>query len=178
MARRLEHGGGLDGGRRKLARPLSTQEPIYVLLRSTRAKGRLAMNSPEFGPEVRSIINRQAENCRIQVLQFMNEGNSLHFLLIVPSRACYQRFIRSVCGLISRCVTGAERGRSIGSKRAGSASRGTKPRPKFWDVIPFSRISPEAKSIRQALNQIDDVLLVELGLQLRRRQEVKKPKVS
>lgn len=178
MPRRLEHGGGLEGGRRKIARPLSTQEPIYVLLRSTRAKGCLSMDGREFSAEIRAIVQRQAESCRIHISQFQNEGDSLHFLIHVPSRQCYLRFIRSVSGLISRRVTGAERGRSAGASKSGAKGRLPKQKSKFWDVIPFSRISPEAKSIKQAQSQIDERLRGDLGLGEKRRPEVKKSKAG
>jgi hypothetical protein len=157
MKRRLEHGGGLEDGKRKEARPLSTQEPIYVLLRSTKARGRWDMNKKECQAYIRAMVERQAESCNIELVQFLNGGDSLHFLMVVPSRASYLRFIRSVSGLVSRCVTGNQRG-SAQTKKA------SKNKLKFWDVLPYTRISPGAKSIRQAQGLIDDELRAELGL--------------
>ncbi len=159
MTRRVEHGGGLEGGRRKVARPVSTQEPMYVLLRSTKAKGRYDMRMKECAAYIRIIVARQAETCNITVIQFANGGDSLHFLIKVPSRASYLRFIRSVSGLVSRCVTGSQRGRASVSGR-----KGPKNKTKFWDVLPYSRICPDCVTVKQAQGQIDRERKEGLGL--------------
>lgn len=158
---RGEHGGGLGDGRRKGARPISTREPMYVVLRSSRAKGRLSLQRPEFAMRIRAIVTRQSELCRVKVLQFSNEGGSLHFLLLVPSRACYLRFIRSVSGLISRMITGAERGPALrtGSRRASAKS--TK-KNRFWDVLPYSRIAVGCGSIKAAQRTVSTEVLEEV----------------
>jgi len=161
MTRRVEHGGGLEGGKRKVARPVSTQEPMYVLLRSTRAKGRFDMRMKECSSYIRAIVARQAEACNIEVIQFLNNGDSLHFLIKVPSRASYLRFIRSVSGLVSRCVTGSQRGRAAGTVASRKASKN---KPKFWDVLPYSRICPSCATIKQAQGNIDRELKTDLGL--------------
>jgi REP element-mobilizing transposase RayT len=160
MSRRVEHGGGLEGGRRKVARPVSTQEPMYVLLRSTKAKGRYDMRIKECAAYVRTIVARQAETCNITVIQFANAGDSLHFLIKVPSRAAYLRFIRSVSGLVSRCVTGSQRGRATNA----SGRKGIKSKTKFWDVLPYSRICTDCATIKQAQGQIDRERKEDLGL--------------
>ncbi len=160
MTRRVEHGGGLEGGKRKVARPVSTQEPMYVLLRSTKAKGRWDMREKECAAYIRAIVSRQSEACGIELLQFVNSGDSLHFLIIVPSRSSYLRFIRSISGLVSRCVTGSQRGRSgiQGTKKTAKA------KTKFWDVLPYSRICPGCKTVKQAQGGIDKELKNDLGL--------------
>ena len=189
-ATRLEHGGGLGEGQRKKARPVSTREPIYLLLRTSKAKGRYALDRPEQAEKVDSIIEKQAKACRVTVLEFQNHGSSLHFLIRVSSRAGYLRFIRSVSGLISRQVTGAERGPTAssrlatqtGAKRANglmaanartvSSTRATAIRRakakvakrKFWDSLPYSRIATGAKTIVAAQRLIDEDVKLALGL--------------
>lgn len=177
---RTEHGGGLGRGRRKVARPISTRDPMYVILRSTRAKGRLSLQKPAFAGLIREMVERQAAACRIQLLQFLNEGDSLHFLLKVPSRPGYLRFIRSVSGLTSRMVTGAERGPAQMVSRLGAKTRlspkaqsrdsrrglGT-PAPaakankknRFWDILPYSRVALGCATIRAAQRQANEPAL-------------------
>lgn len=164
MTRRVEHGGGLEGGKRKVARPVSTQEPMYVLLRSTKARGRWDMRSKECAAYIRSIVQRQADACKIELHQFMNGGDSLHFLVTVPSRASYLRFIRSVSGLVSRCVTGSQRGRATNNGNGNGKKTASKNKSKFWDVLPYSRICPAVRTIKQCHGLIDKDLKTELGL--------------
>lgn len=169
---RVEHGGGLTCGRRKTARPVSTRQPMYVVLRSTRAKGQLWLRRPTISSRIRAIISKQAEACRIELLQFANEGDSLHFLIRVPSRAAYQRFIRSVSGVITRQVTGIERGPAHGMRRSvarGAPQNGRNNRGRFWDVLPYSRICTGATSISSAQRLIAVEVRREIGLQSRTR---------
>jgi hypothetical protein len=161
---RIEHGGGLGDGRRKEARPVSTREPMYVVLRSSKAKGHLSLTRVEFALKIRTLVARQAEACRIEVLQFANEGQALHFLMRVPSRAAYLRFIRSVCGLISRQVTGSERGPASPAMRKTPGKISKKSR--FWDVLPYSRIAAGCSTIRAAQRTVAEDVRKELGLLL------------
>ncbi|MCM2281721.1 MAG: hypothetical protein NDI61_07730 [Bdellovibrionaceae bacterium] len=137
---------------------------MYLVLRSTRARGRFSLRRPEYLTRIRSLVSRQADTCRISILQFVNDGQSLHFLIHVPSRASYLRFIRSVCGLTSRMVTGSERGPSSGAlaKKTPAAKSGRKNR--FWDVIPYSRIAAGCATIKAAQKVIGEELCQELGL--------------
>ncbi len=147
---RIEHGGALGEGRRKVTRPISVREPMYVILRSTRAKGRLSLRRPEFASRIRLTVAKQAENCGVELLQLSNEGGSLHFLIRVPSRARYLRFIRSVCGLISRMVTGAERGPAQEESSRATGKQKAVKKNRFWDVTPYSRIAVGCSSIEAA----------------------------
>lgn len=142
---------------------------MYLVLRSTRAKGRLSLQRAEFAPRIRLMVIKQADNCRIELLQFQNHGCALHFLIRIPSRACYLRFVRSICGLTSRMVTGSERGPSSvveaaarTASKGGAAAASKAKKNRFWDVLPYSSIASGCTTIRAAQKRMSEA--VQIGM--------------
>jgi REP element-mobilizing transposase RayT len=121
---RLSFGGDLARGRRKSARVFDPKRPLHVVLRSSRATG--AQSLKRFDRKISEILNRQCEIHGVRVYERANAGNHLHFVLRAPSRRALRAFLKAVCGLVARKVTGCERG-------APGVSR-------FWDARPFSRV--------------------------------------
>jgi len=156
LKKRSEHGGDLGTGRRKVARPISTREPMYLVLQSTRAKGSASFLRRETAGQIREIAVRQAARCQIHLIQFQATDGALHFLIRVPSRLAYTRFIRSVSGLVSRQITGAQRGPATrASKKKASAKpaaqkKSAQSNVRFWDVLPYSCIADGCRSIVEA----------------------------
>jgi hypothetical protein len=121
---RLSFGGELLRGRRKSARVFDPKRPLHVVLRSSRAKGQQSLK--RFDRKISEMLNRQCEVQGVRVYARANASNHLHLVLKAPSRRSLRAFLKSVCGLIARKVTGAERGSPSGDR--------------FWDARPFSRV--------------------------------------
>jgi hypothetical protein len=122
---KLEFGGSkFSNYNPKTARPLAAKTPIHVVLRSPMAKGHLSLLF--FDKEIKKIIKKQSESNQIQVYDFANAGNHLHFVCVMKSIRGWKTFIRAVSGLIARLVLKAERGSAVGAK--------------FWQGRPWTRI--------------------------------------
>lgn len=74
---------------------------------------------------IRHEIRRLARANGVRVYKFANVGNHLHLLIRFGNRIAFQRFLRTLSGLVARKVTGARKGNPVG---------------KFWDKLAFSRI--------------------------------------
>ncbi len=122
---RLEHGGDQTKGKRKLRRPLATKRWMHLVLKSKAAKGELSMLSPRHVKKVDVIIRDKARKFKIELKEFVNMGNHIHFQFRIKSREKFQAFLRAITCLIARLVTGAKRGFKFG---------------KFWDGLAFTRI--------------------------------------
>jgi REP element-mobilizing transposase RayT len=146
---RLSFGGDLMRGRRKSARVFDPKRPLHVVLRSSRATGKQSLK--RFERKISEILNRQCEVHGVRVYERANAGNHLHFVLRAPSRRALRAFLKAVCGLIARKVTGCERGlalRPINTHTKSTKQESSRPAPsvatpnlaRFWDARPFSRV--------------------------------------
>jgi REP element-mobilizing transposase RayT len=141
---RLSFGGDLLRGRRKSARVFDSKRPLHVVLRSSRATGTKSLKRYE--RKITEILNRQCEVHGVRVYARANAGNHLHFVLKAPSRRALRGFLKAICGLIARKVTGAERGAAGGpatvlsGDRHHAIGRVSKSGDRFWDARPFSRV--------------------------------------
>ena len=122
---RLVHGGEKTKGKRKLRRPLATKKWMHLVLKSKAAKGELSMLSPKHAKEVTKLIRDKARKFNIELKEFVNMGNHIHFQFRMKSREKFQNFLRAITCLIARLVTGAKRGIKFG---------------RFWDGLAFTRI--------------------------------------
>lgn len=122
---RREHGGKLRQGKRKVARPIDPRKPLHVTLRSSIAKGALSMLRPVNEKRIKELIEQYAARYELTILQYANSGNHLHILVRMKSREGFQRFLKTISGLIPRLVTGALKGA---------------PHGKFWDAPAYTRI--------------------------------------
>ncbi|MGZ3733578.1 MAG: transposase [Bdellovibrionota bacterium] len=108
----LHHGGELARGHRKARRPLSCKRPVHFVLKSRR-------RIYEKRRVVEKELQRQAAKFHIRVYDFAVAHDHLHFVVRIPSRAHYVKFIRALCGLLAR--------------KLGSG--------KLWALPPFSRVA-------------------------------------
>jgi REP element-mobilizing transposase RayT len=110
--RRLEHGGDVGRGRRKLERPVSTRRPMHVVLSSHRADGPWSLRRHD--RTVRQTLRDMARRFDVRVYDFANVGSHLHLLVRARRRDAFQNFLRSLAGILARRITGARRGRPTG----------------------------------------------------------------
>lgn len=128
---RLDHGGEIRKGKRKIARPFTHKNAIHVVFRSRKARGQLSLLTPENEKRVERLLNRIAQRHHIKVYRFVNVGNHLHLLIKAESRKYdhakrdFQRFLKQFAGEVAFQVTGARKGESKGG---------------FWEKLVYSRI--------------------------------------
>jgi len=93
-------GGELLVGKRKTARPLSTKEPIELVLKSA--------GNNVFSPGDRRIENlfrRQASKYKIKLYRVSLVWNHVHLLIKISDRDDYKAFIRTVTAELVRLIS-------------------------------------------------------------------------
>lgn len=139
---RLEHGGELRAGKRKLARPIDPKRPMHLVLRSSRARGKLSLLSK--AKAIEGLIQKSAKKHGVQVQQYANAGNHLHLIVKARTRRDFQNFLRNLTGKIAQLMTQAKKGNAFG---------------KFWDTLAYTRVVEWGRALRVAK---DYVMLNEL----------------
>lgn len=129
---RTTHSGSLAKGKRKERRPLETKKALHLVMRASKATGKLNMLRTEHRTHVEKTVRRQATKFGIRIASFANVGNHLHILLRFSHRRSFQQFLKSSTAMIARIVTKARKGNPFG---------------KFWDALAYSRIVRTAKEI-------------------------------
>jgi REP element-mobilizing transposase RayT len=122
---RVEHGGDIRKGKRKLARPFDRKRAMHVTLRSERAIGAWSLLRLEKARSIKTLAYKLARENDVRIYQFANSGNHLHLLLKAKDHSGFKRFLRTLTALTSRLVTGAKKGNPVG---------------KFWDSLAWSEI--------------------------------------
>jgi REP element-mobilizing transposase RayT len=132
---RKSFGGSRLNSHPKTARPLSTKNPIHLVLKSEIAKGSQSFLKGSHAPKIDGIIRKQANTSGIRLYHFVNVGNHLHLVIKTPNRRAYNRFIRATTGLIARLLLRKERGPER-EQKTHRRSTGA-----FWVARPFTRIA-------------------------------------
>ncbi len=125
-------GGSLLKGNAKGPRPLSSKEPLHLVLKANRGFGARSMLHPDHVKKVNACVRRQAEATGIRLYHFVNVGNHLHLVVRIHDRKRFRAFIRAISGLIARQVLGAERGPANSEKESGAG---------YWIQRPFTRVA-------------------------------------
>ncbi len=119
------HGGKFARGKRKCARPITTKEPMHIVLKSSKACGQYNMLRKVNLICVENVVRYYAKINYIKIYNYANVGNHLHILVRTKSREGFKRFLKTITARIAVIVTGAKKGTAFG---------------KFWDDLAFTRI--------------------------------------
>jgi len=95
-----EFGGSLLEGKRKTARPLSTKEPIHLVLKST--------GNRVFFPgdrRIENIIRNNAVKYKIKLYRISLNWTHVHAIIQIPDRKAYNSFIRTVTAELVRLIS-------------------------------------------------------------------------
>jgi REP element-mobilizing transposase RayT len=157
-------GGRFLHEKRKGRRPLSTREPIHLVMRSSWAKGAHSFTQPRNKKAIESLIHTLAQKYGVRVYRKAIEGNHLHFILRIHNRETYKSFVRVLSGKIASHIMKGKSFANFLSKVAGDgAIRALKAGPesdralstgdgstrahetqgkgqRFWQFRPFSRV--------------------------------------
>ena len=136
---RLEHGGSVREGKRKLFRPFDAAKAIHLVLRSSKAKGEWSLLKKRNENKISQIVFNFAVKNQITIHKYANSGNHLHILLKARSQKGFRKFLRTVTGLIARHVMGAKRGNSKG---------------RFWDGLAYTKLVSWGKHFKNTINYV------------------------
>lgn len=107
-------------------RPINQNQALHLVLKSSQATGVRSFKNKKFEKKIWQIIKKHAQKNSIKIYEYANAGNHLHLLIRVKRRDFYNKFIRTITGLIARLVKSIENGAPIVKS--------------FWDSRPYSRI--------------------------------------
>lgn len=124
---KFEFGGELlKKSRHRHARPVSTRDPIHLVLKSSKAVGKNSFGHSRNVRNVKHVIDAACTKYGVKLITFSNNFNHIHLLVRFSSRALYLRFIRTMTASLVRIIIGAK-------KNSRATSR-------FFDRRPFTRI--------------------------------------
>jgi putative transposase len=147
----LRFGGSLlKKAKNRHARPISSKDPMHLVLKSSKAKGRFSFGHKN-AARVKKIITSHCNRYGVKMIEYSNNFNHLHLMLKFPSRAIYLRFIRSITGHLALAVSGATKLKGL---KEIFGKKG------FWDARPFTRVIRSFRGYRVArdyvtLNQLE-----------------------
>jgi REP element-mobilizing transposase RayT len=130
---RKQHGGDINKGHRKMARPIATKSPMHIVLRSHRARGVYNMLTATNRRRIEARLHEDAANNHVKILGFANVGNHLHITAQAKTRQGFIAFLRTFTGMVARICTGAKKGKAKGQ---------------FWEKLAFTRIISWGKDKR------------------------------
>lgn len=132
---RYNHGGVLRNIRKgRRFRPLSTREPIHLVLKAQRSvQRRGGFRSPQEFLIVQKVIRQYAKRFFVKVEQVAVAGDHIHMLIRLSKRALGQHFFRVVAGQI------AQRFEQADLLVTGTPGK-TKKKEKLWRYRPFTRV--------------------------------------
>ncbi len=161
-------GGALLKGKRKSLRPLSTKEPIHLVMRSPWAKGNYSFLRPHNKAAIERLVNIMAAKFNIKVYRLAIQGNHIHFIIKISHRVHYKAFVKALSGKIATHVMTApsfdlflER-LGAGTKRGDGLKKGEKPKG-FWEFRPFSRVLYWGKDFKRCCEYLAQNALEAIG---------------
>jgi len=89
--------------------------------------------------KIRHLVERFAAANRVRIYKYANSGNHLHLLVQSKDPKAFQRFLKTIAGIIARAVTGARKG---------------KPSGKFWDSLAWTRIVHWGRDFKHVIEYV------------------------
>lgn len=122
----LSHGGGINHGKRKQARPFSPRLAVHVVMRAEGAQKNWSMLARKHKGLVYLEMDRTARESKLRLFSLANVGNHLHVVVKARAKRDLQRFLRVLAGRLAMRVTGARKGRPLNER--------------FWTRLAFTRL--------------------------------------
>jgi REP element-mobilizing transposase RayT len=172
-------GGQLLHGKRRGRRPLSTKEPIHLVLRSSWCGGSGAMGSNSFLAKrnkhpIYGLIQRTAKDYGIRIYQVALMSNHLHLVIRIFDRKAYRRFVRVLASRIASHVMRDQSFRVFKRQLLNSVtSDPSKELPgqvetqgkgqAFWQFRPWSRVLYWGRDCKNCCDYVKQNVLEALG---------------
>jgi len=150
-----EFGGSLLEGKRKTKRPLSTKEPIHLVLKST--------GNRVFSPgdrRIENLIRNQAAKCKIKVFRVSLNWTHVHAIIQIKDRKSYNSFIRTVTALLVSLISKIKKIDLTG----------------LFDLRPFTKIISWGRQFRNVFEYHDLNDLEAFGYVKREKKKAKQRK--
>ncbi len=137
-----EFGGSRLKSNPKRARPIETNKPIHLTLKSEIATGsKYSMLLPKNYKAIKDIVYSLAKRFKVKIDRFENVGNHLHMVAQFPSQKAYVAFIRGIASAIARHVLGVSK----------KVIKGLK----FWQARPYTRIISWGRDLKGTLKYLN-----------------------
>lgn len=163
-------GGALLKGKRKKLRPLSSKDPIHIVMRSIYAKGNDSFLAKRNHAAIERFINTFARQFNIRVYQRAIVGNHIHLVIRSPHRNQYKAFIKALSGKIaSHVMRDQSFDQFLGSKggdggqQAKSALRSQRKPQGFWEFRPFTRVMYWGRDFKKCCEYLRQNTLEAIG---------------
>lgn len=154
-------GGRLLHGKRRGRRPLSTKEPIHLVMRSSWAKGVHAFTQVHNKKAIEGMSLALAKRYGVRIYQRAIVSNHLHFVLRIHNRDTYKSFVRALTGKIASHLMKGQSFTNFRAQIAGDGyERGKTPAEiqgkgqRFWQFRPFSRVMTWGKDFKIACQYV------------------------
>ncbi len=173
-------GAYLKNSHAKVKRPIATKRAMHLVMRSLKAKGQISFLKKE--KKLKELFFKQAKQSGVKIYRFANTGNHFHLIVLPSSRVAFNKFIRSISGLVAREMLGIERGKTASTDKKniedasgnnpGQANGEIFEKPvviktagaDFWDKRPFTRIVEWGNEFKSLCQYIDKNILEAWGL--------------
>src|SRR5260370_25119580 len=86
-----QHGGVTRTGQRKTSRPIEPSLPLYLVLRSSRARGKWSLQKATTESRVQEILRELSQLHTIKVFEYANGGDHIH----LPLRPKYPKRLQA-----------------------------------------------------------------------------------
>jgi len=163
-------GGQLLHGRRRSQRPLSTKEPIHIVLRSSWARGPFSFLLTKNKKTIERLIDFNAKDYGIKVYRKAIVGNHFHLVIQTPSRKAYNRFIRVLSSQVASHVMRSQSFKNfqklIFNQNAGDPLGAGEIQGKgqaFWQFRPWTRVLRWGKDFQNCCRYLMQNTLEALG---------------
>ncbi len=145
---RREHGGQLLIGRRKTRRPLSTKQPIHLVLRSDFAYG--ARSLTKHIHLIETILREAAKRYGVRVYEKAIVSNHIHLLIRGKRRIDLQNFFRMLAGHIAQNILSRH---PLTENQAPKSVQRDK-QNKFWETKIYSRLITWGREFKKVKNYV------------------------
>jgi len=152
-----EFGGSLLQGKRKSVRPLSTKQPIHLVLKSTHARP-----FPPTSRKLEKLFRTQAQKYGLKIYDLALNWSHIHALITIPSRQAYLAFIRTLTAGLVRLL----------SSMLGKSLKG------LFDLRPFTRILSWGREFTSVRGYLELNQMEALGFITRRKKSPLEKAVS
>ncbi|MBX9767592.1 MAG: transposase [Bdellovibrionales bacterium] len=133
---------------------------MHLVLKSERATGALSMWNPKNKAAIQKIVCKHAEFCDVRIYRFSNNGNHIHLALRAKERRQFQKFLRSISGLVARHVLNAKKGRPALFEERNNKSKARK----FWTSLAFTRVTEWGQAFTNLSNYVIQNILESAGV--------------
>jgi putative transposase len=151
-------GGQLLDGCRRGQRPLSSKEPIHLVMRSLWAVGRYSLLRRENKLAIEKLITLFAHRFGVKIYRRAISGNHIHLVMRPLARRAYNGFIRALSGKIASQVMQGKSFKEFKIQLRGDGVQAPlEPSGKgqqFWQFRPFSRVMFWGRDFKQGCEYV------------------------